>query len=477
MLVHTGGAAWVDGIAMPAGEGPGIEVAGRPDVEPARVRAALSCAGLAERVGAVSTPRYQLHLLPRDSAFAGESVDLAVASAVLLAWFRVGLVQLAEEGDPDALACVAALRSSRPLAPDDPERPAWCPSGRVRAEGVIEPVVGWREKLAAAARFAPGRPLRIACAPEDVSEAAEAARAARVDATVVGAAHPLTLAGTLLAGLGLPGPLADRLRARLSLPEPWTPPGWPPVSAGLALVLAVARAVAEPDGYVGLEHLVSGLERVIEPSRLGDLGRSPAWAALRAPADYPWTVEPTRPRGGVTPRLGGLGDRLRAGADLDDLVRDLWTHPRSGFRPLEGQELIHAWTEASAPAVERVAGPPKDRTWRTALDLPAPGAVLRLLVTRGPEDGRVIVLASGQTLGRAADPVPDVGLYAGTPVVDDRLSRAHLRWTGTGVLPLGPVVVIRGHRERSLTVGEPHAVHLGDELRLTPRTRLRVLAS
>lgn len=473
LLVHTAGAAWADAVAMPADGGPRLAVARRPDLELGRVARALDRAGVAGQVDGEAVGRYPVHLVPPDGAFAGESADLAVAVAVVLAWLRLGLERLAADADPDAIALDPARRAARPLAPDDPERPAWCASGRLRADGAVEPVVGWTEKLAAAARFAPGRPLRVFCAPEDVAAVRLAARDAGVDATAEPVENALELAHRAADTLGLAPALAARLRARLRLPVPWRPEGWPPVAPGLALALAEARALAGADGYVGLEHLVAALDRLPDEGALAELRRTATWRALRTASESPWRVVPEAGPMRATPRLAALGARLATGADLATLAAALRDDPRAGFRPLTLPELVLAWAPETAGAPVQL---PVDRTATTA-DIPAPRAMLRLLVVGGPEDGRELRVEVGQTLGRAADPRPDVGLYDGTPVFDATLSRQHARWTAQGLVPLRALVVRRGAARHTPATGEPMPLCVGDELRLTERTLLRVLPS
>ena len=56
------------------------------------------------------------------------------------------------------------------------------------------------------------------------------------------------------------------------------------------------------------------------------------------------------------------------------------------------------------------------------------------MVASGPEDGRVLPMRAGQSLGRwnNGGPHPDHALYGGALAIDDRLSRIHLTWLGTG---------------------------------------------
>lgn len=245
------------------------------------------------------------------------------------------------------------------------------------------------------------------------------------------------------------------------------------MAPGLALALAETRALAAADGYVGLEHLVAALDRLHDEGALVELRRTATWSALRTARASPWRGVPDPGPMRATPRLAGLGARLAPGADLDALAAALLEDPRAGFRPLTLPELLLTWAPDAAGAP---ADLPLDRT-ATSADIPVPREVLRLLVLGGPEDGRELRVEVDQTLGRAADPRPDVGLYDGTPVFDAALSRKHARWTARGLVPLRSLVVRRGAARHTPPTGEPMPLCVGDELRLTERTLLQVLPS
>ena len=101
--------------------------------------------------------------------------------------------------------------------------------------------------------------------------------------------------------------------------------------------------------------------------------------------------------------------------------------------------------------------------WTARRDPMAPARSLEVVL--GPEDGRVLVLAPDQTLGRAGGGA-DHALYADR-ASDRRLSRTHLRWLGDGEIELlGPA---RLGEER---VEGRVQLRVGDRLALTPATVL-----
>ena len=205
----------------------------------------------------------------------------------------------------------------------------------------------------------------------------------------------------------------------------WRPDGWPAPGADLAQLLARAHeeSTRRDSGFVGLEHLMLAQRGL-------DLGGPAARAAADA-ADGPGVrrllklrrVAEREPQVGGTPRLQRLGARLMPGASVEDLWATLWSDPDGALAALAGhaRPLVAADATAETLDPEESQGP---TTAATALE-----------VLGGPEDGRRLALAPGDTLGRVGgDATASQLLYADTAVVDPFLSRRALEWVGVGVV-------------------------------------------
>ncbi len=242
----------------------------------------------------------------------------------------------------------------------------------------------------------------------------------------------------------------------------WQPEGWPRPGADVATLLERTLPRAGADGFLGFEHLLSALP---ETSGGGDLA---GWLRRVAPARLaPFTgalaqlsPQPQSHHGEPTPtpRLRAWGARLGADFGLSDLATVIASDPEIslglfGALPVASDDDPYATVESI---------PPDELPWAN-----------QLAVLGGPEDGRRLRPAPGDTLGRTAEAEgPTHGLYRGTHLWDRKLSRDHLRWIGPGRVALKrPALRVRGGEELALAPGE-HEVRLGDVLVLTPGTRL-----
>jgi len=229
--------------------------------------------------------------------------------------------------------------------------------------------------------------------------------------------------------------------SRVLVDPRWSPRGWGPLEPDARALLDDALALAE-HGYLGVEHLARALS-----SRERSVGRT----------DLP-----------PVPELQ-VGD----GAMRLSVRLQRWTWSAEVGRADLVQRTVSALDDwLSAP--ERVPRP-----GGTTLELPAGPAgdaaplARRLMVLGGPEDGRVLVPAVGQSIGRWAESGPDLALYRDTPCWDPYLSRRHLLWQGEGrVRWLRPGHHLRGDR----TLGDERVRH-GDRLHPSPGTTLLALAA
>lgn len=243
--------------------------------------------------------------------------------------------------------------------------------------------------------------------------------------------------------------------------------GWPAHRAPVEAVLARALALAERagPGFLGLEQIAAAL---LEQPGAGALARiRPLLSALEpdlraqlsALMPGPGAEAPLRP----TPRLARLGARLGLGADLDALIEAIAEEEG----PLLGLQGALAPSSSDATALS-------GQSAHLARPRP-PNPPLALEILGGPEDGRRLTMAPGQTLGRwdpgSAAP-PDHALYQDTRVVDRHLSKRHLIWLGPGrVTLLRPADRERWGQRARLPPGE-HVLALGDLLTLGRATRL-----
>ncbi len=196
----------------------------------------------------------------------------------------------------------------------------------------------------------------------------------------------------------------------------WTPPGWPAPGPEAAALLERARALAEArgDGFIGVEHL------------LLCAGRMPGGRRLSPPAQVSERLDrfrQCRPEAplALSPRLASLGAALPAGCDEPALWEALFDRAGLTVRALLG----HLSPAAEAPGGETMPATAAEGSGGAPPDA--------LEVIGGPEDGRWIAPAPGETLGRWSESGrADHHLYSDTRVEDAALSRAHLRWLGPG---------------------------------------------
>ncbi|HHO49439.1 MAG TPA: hypothetical protein ENK18_00875 [Deltaproteobacteria bacterium] len=244
--------------------------------------------------------------------------------------------------------------------------------------------------------------------------------------------------------------------ADLSPPEP-EPSRW----------LGAARSLAsERRGcFLGVEHLVLAADAA--PNH-GD-GARLAYQLLALQGTVSQRLRLLRTSDRVleaivpTPRLSVLLARDRA---IDDEVLVVW------FRD-EAVDVLASWSDPPLP----VQDPEGSETLHTATPSAPGGAPGGLEILGGPEDGRIICLSPGETLGRSASPArSDHVLYAHTYLVDRSVSRVHIEWRSDGIVALAPVSLWSTTGPR-LNVEGSLSVQVGDVIELGRATRLRVVPS
>lgn len=223
----------------------------------------------------------------------------------------------------------------------------------------------------------------------------------------------------------------------------WRPRGWPRPAADAARLLELARdlAAAQGGGFLGIEHVVASLRKVE--------GGGQATAQIRASLprldEFESALAALSPQTeaqdlAITPRLAGWREGLTDGFSLDALCAVLAMDLTAG---LSGSH--------------QASGAPADT----------------LTVLGGPEDGRVLVLAQGQSLGRHSEAGgASHPLYQGMRLTDRRLSRQHLVWMSQGLVELKRAA--RRFRAGEIARVGPGEVDIraGDLLVLTHATRL-----
>ena len=335
-------------------------------------------------------------------------------------------------------------------------------AGRLLACGARSVVAPRRVASAdALERFSAGLYGALAAGSPPAAAVSEARRAVRT----WGHPHPASRwSGIAWFVRDLLAPAAGPL-ATPSTPS-WRPDGWPAPDAEVGAWLTRARdhASARGDGYLGAEHLLSAMDRLSADGPEARQVRRWRAGALACHEAGTRSLTPQLCERGdrLTPRLRGWSARLEEGFDAEALCALLSEAPWPGS---------DAEKRSSASAA-----PPSDETWATAEVSGGPAAALE--VVGGPEDGRRLTLAPGETLGRHAPRGgPTAALYQGTPLTDRKLSRRHLAWEGHGRVRL-----LRGGR--LLRAGGASALapgawelRAGDRLLLTDATGLLALES
>ena len=251
------------------------------------------------------------------------------------------------------------------------------------------------------------------------------------------------------------------------------PAGWPPVAEETLRLWAEAVALAElgRSGFVGIEHLALALCAMGEVGPMARRVREAIRAMVPALEEgllrLQRTPEVTESPPICTARLVSYGPQLPKGADLDAL----WTViARDPTHRLAGLDLC-------LPG-EPLPGMDPEDVWVSSGGYLDPASAL--VVASGPEDGRILQMRPGQSLGRwnTGGPHPDHALYEGALAIYDRLIRIHLTWLGTGrvLIERKSVGLVRWSEQRALPAGT-QIICRGDLLLLTHATALRGVAS
>lgn len=269
------------------------------------------------------------------------------------------------------------------------------------------------------------------------------------------------------------------------------PHGWSPgPEAGRLLTAAMEHAARRRQRWLGVEHLVLALRDGPSPVRRELRLAARHWSAMLA--DYLDQFElvgnvPMR----LSPRLVRVRDALPAGFQVDDLVEAvLQALPPALLRRLglplgrdDGSTYRFDFdpSDTSLPSVplgdDLLAT--EDERDRTDDGTGEPGGegdpCCGLEVLGGPEDGRRIVPAPGEELGRSTSSAQaDHALYLDAGGIDPFLSRRHLRFLGPSRVEL----LRPGYRLVSQPGLRPRGeieLRVGEILGLTPLTWLVAL--
>ncbi|MCB9760265.1 MAG: CHAT domain-containing protein [Alphaproteobacteria bacterium] len=258
--------------------------------------------------------------------------------------------------------------------------------------------------------------------------------------------------------------------------ERWVPEGWPRPSPDAAALLDEAFRIAcrTGSGFVGLEHLALALSRM--PLGAAGLERVRFQLGLRREQflQYLATFVPVAARKADwsgTLRLRSYAAQLRPGFGLAELW-DVITKDRNHFL----REMVRSRLMGPS-SLDSLHGDRTEHSMEWTIEMKAPRPVNALQVLGGPEDGRVLRMRPGDLVGRWSDAVAsDHTLYESTILVDRRLSRRHLRWSGEGKVELlsrSRALIRRGLRE-TLPKGVV-TLEEGDVLQLSRATWLRAL--
>lgn len=452
LCLHTGGTYWVDVVATSGAQGADARarwLAGGPRLELGDgVEPALD-AIMASQPQPVAASWFRLS--PPGPTPGGTSGDLVLVAAALL---RVhahrligGLPDPGAQLEGDAPLLIVTGSGTLRLGVD----------GRVR----VGPIEGWPDKLAQLARVLREHPAARAIVLAHPSQQPE------LDALTASSGLDDRIEVRVLDS---PSQLDRVLDSLFQIPAHAAPSDWPPSHPSATAVLEAAEKLArQPDlGYIAVSHLAAAY---VGPELDGPVS---TW--LRA---HP--VERFRPLGvGAlalagpsgplvpTPRLVELQRAMRPNFDAEALARALVLDPWSPLHRAAGYDLGIVARDPQLQSTLRTM-----ETWRSE----HAGVATSLQVLGGPEDGRHLRLAPGDTVGRSAEERgPTVALYEATRLRDLGLSRQHVRWEGPGLIrALRPIRHERLGVQTTRPAGAPVAVQGGDVLLLTPDTLLRGL--
>jgi len=254
----------------------------------------------------------------------------------------------------------------------------------------------------------------------------------------------------------------------------WSPAGWSRVTPGAARLLDAARREAEAmgAGFVGLEHLVRALGTTADRESLAAIrfALSPYRNALFERLGHLRRVGSRVPDWRGTPRLRALGDVLPADVDVVGLWQAIWNEPTLAL-----QALAEMPVDLVAPGMDS-----QDRTLEPdgvrLQQLVQTATPTALEVLGGPEDGQRFQPGEGDVVGRhTSGSMTTHGLYRDTVLVDPYLSRSALVWLGPGRVSLSRQAARRRANQWQDVGPGPIHVMVGDQLLITPATRLRVL--
>ncbi|MEL6345560.1 MAG: CHAT domain-containing protein [Myxococcota bacterium] len=255
--------------------------------------------------------------------------------------------------------------------------------------------------------------------------------------------------------------------------EQWHPEGWPTPGPDAAAHLAAVYQIAEAlgSGFIGVEHLalalaerppIAGLEAIRYPLALRIAEIRDGLAQL---LPVPGRTSATR----LSPRLQAIGAHLPRQFNLAWLWRVVLEQAGPIIQRLSGSSGLVAVAGGQTATVQTWTNLPTRPT------TPPDG----FEVIGGPEDGRRVFPAAGETIGRWAEPTRSQHcLYEDTQLTDPSLSRRHLAWLGGGRIQLlAPArQIIRQGRIEARSSGE-QALVSGDQVWLSRATGLLAIGT
>ncbi len=460
LILHTGGALSVDVVTTAGARASGDLVrwlAGGPRLQTgAGLEPALDALDLGRTPDGRSASALWFQLAPPGPAPGGTSGDLVLlAAAQMRRWEEQLAFHLPDPGDPDPEGGMALLVTGS----------GSLDVGR-HGEIAAGEVTGWPEKL---------RQLDAALAAHPRARAALLLPAAQIELVSPMIARLEHGARVLPRAVGAPADLSRALRPLL-LRDPEVDALWPSADPGAAAWLAEAeRQARAPDlGFLGVQHLLRALERVDGGGLVA--GRLRLVRLPEAPSGDRRALVLCRGAEALvpTPRVRRLAEGLRPGFGVEDLAVALARDPTGPLRGIPGLDLGELAQRGGEVATVRGAweqGPAAEGAAEEAL-------ASALEVQGGPEDGRALPLAAGDTVGRDASPLQAThALYQGTRLVDAMVSRQHLRWEGPGrARALRPLMWERAGSQELAPVGAEIVLRVGDRLWLTRDTALLAIS-